>query len=87
MSSTRAATNTFDECDLFEKAMQFSVIEDDDDDDYGSFSIKNRRSRYEKFLCLTRHTHTHAVRVRDREPQNTTQKPQNTTQKDFKYFA
>ena len=61
--------NTFDECDLFEKAMQFSVIaHDDDDDDDESFLTKNCRSQYEKFLYLTRHTRTHAVRVRDREP-------------------
>ena len=75
MSSTRAAMNTFDECDLFEKAMQFSVIAHDDDDDDNdddaddeSFFTKNCRSRYKKFLYLTGHTRTHAVRVRDREP-------------------
>ena len=70
MSSTLAAMNTFDECDLFEKAMQFSVIahDDDDDDDDESFLTKNCRSRYEKFLYSTCHTRTHAVRVRDREP-------------------
>ena len=50
MSSTRAAMNTLDECDLFEKAMQFSVIahdddDDDDDDDDESFLTKNCRSR------------------------------------------
>lgn len=67
MSSTRAAMNTFEECDLFEKAMQFSVISHDDDDDE-SFLIKNCRSQYEKFLYFTRHTRNHAVRVRDREP-------------------
>ena len=71
MSSTRAAMNTFDECDLFEKAMQFSVIAHDDNDDDAddeSFFTKNCRSRYEKFLYLTGHTSTHDVRVRDREP-------------------
>ena len=69
--STRAAMNTFHECDLFDKATQLSVIvneDDDDDDDDESFLIGNCRSRYEKFLYLTRHTRTHAVRVRDREP-------------------
>ena len=41
MSSTRAAMNTFDECDLFDKAMQLSVIAyDDDDDDDESFLMK-----------------------------------------------
>ena len=66
MSSTRAAMNTFHECDLFNKATQLSVIANDNDDE--SFLIGNCRSRYDKFLYFTRHTRTHAVRVRDREP-------------------
>ena len=62
--------NCFDECDLFDKY------------NYELFSIKNCRSRYEKFVYFGRHTRTHvacaesrfflckvrAVPVRDREP-------------------
>ena len=66
MSSTRAAMNTFHECDLFNKATQLSVIASDENDE--SFLIGNCRSRYDKFLYFTRHMRTHAVRVRDREP-------------------
>ena len=65
---TRGAMNTFHECDLFEKSTQLPVIVNDDDDDDESFLIGNCRSRYEKFLYSTRHTRTHAVRVRNREP-------------------
>ena len=78
MSSTRAAMNTFDECDLFDKAMQLSVIAYDDDDDE-SLLIKNCRSRYEKFLYLIRHTRTHAVRGRDREPSRISRKKISST--------
>ena len=51
---------------LFDKAIQLSVIAHDMMKSH--FKKKNCRSRYEKFLYLTRHTRTHAVRVRDREP-------------------
>lgn len=62
MSSTQDA---FDECDIFDKAIQLSVIVHDNNE---PISIKNCRSRYEKFVHLSRHTRTRAVRIRDREP-------------------
>ena len=66
MSSTEAAMNSLHECDIFEKAIQLSVIVHDDNNE--SFSIKNCRSRYEKFVYFGRHTRARAVRVREREP-------------------
>jgi hypothetical protein len=70
MSSIQTAMiNTFDKCDLFDKAVQLSVIvRNNKSNNNESVLIKNCRSRYEKFVYFSRRCHTHAVRVRDRKP-------------------
>ena len=73
MSSAKAVVNSFDECNVFERAAQSSVIVYDNKLNYSNdevFSINtvcNCRSRYDKFVYFNRPS-THGIRVRDREP-------------------
>ena len=73
MSSAKAAVNSFDECNVFERAAQLSVIVYDNklnnsnDEVFSINTVCNCRSRYDKFVYLNR-PRTHATRVRDREP-------------------
>ena len=73
MSSSKAVVNSFDECNVFEKAAQLSVIVYDNklnDSNDEAFSINtacNCRSRYDKFVYFNR-PRTHGIRVCDREP-------------------
>ena len=70
MSSAKAAVNSFDECNVFQKAAQLSVIVYDNklnNRNDGAFSINtvcNCRSRYDKFVYSHR-PRTHGIRVRD----------------------
>ena len=73
MSSEKAAVNSFDECNVFEKAAQLSVIVYDNklnnsnDEAFSINTVCNCRSRYDKFVYFNR-PRTHGIRVRDREP-------------------
>ena len=75
MSLTKAAVKSFDECNVFEKAAQLSVIvydntsklNDSNDEAFSINTVCNCRSRYDKFVYFNR-PHTHGIRVRDREP-------------------
>ena len=73
MSSTKAAVNSFDECNVFEKAAILSVIVFDiklynsNDEAFSINTVCNCRSRYDKFVYFNR-PRTHGIRVRDREP-------------------
>ena len=68
MSSTKAAVNSFDECNVFEKAAQLSVIVYDNKLNDEAFSINTVcicRSRYVNFVYFNR-PRTHGIRVRVR---------------------
>ena len=58
MSSSKAAVNSFDECNVFEKASQLSVIvydnklNDSNDEAFSINTVCNCRSRYEKFYLF-----------------------------------
>ena len=58
MSSTKAAVNSFDECNVFEKAAQLSVIvydnklKNSDDEAFSVNTVCNCRSRYDKFFLF-----------------------------------
>ena len=73
ISSAKAAVNSFDECNVFEKSAQLSVIVHDEkltnsnDEAFSVNTVCNCRSRYDKFVYLNR-LRTHSIRVRDREP-------------------
>ena len=73
MFSAKAVVNSFDECNVFERAAQSSVIVYDNklnnsnDEVFSINTVCNCRSRYDKFVYLNR-PRTHATRVRDREP-------------------
>ena len=73
MSSAKAVVNSFDECNVFERAAQSSVIVYDNklnnsnDEVFSINTVCNCRSRYDKFVYLNR-LRTHSIRVRDREP-------------------
>ena len=73
MSSAKAAVNSFDKCNVFEKAAQLSVIVYDNklnnsnDEAFSINTVCNCRSRYDKFVYFNR-PRTHGIRVRDREP-------------------
>ena len=73
-SSAKAAVNSFDECNVFEKAAQLSVIVYDNklnnsnDEAFSINTVCNCRSRYDKFVYFNR-PRTHGIRVRDRELQ------------------
>ena len=60
MSSTKAAVNSFDECNVFEKAAQLSVIVYDNklrnsnDEAFSVNTVCNCRSRYDKFVYFNR---------------------------------
>ena len=71
MSSTKAAVNSLDECNVIEKAAQLSVIvydnklNDSNDEAFSINTVCNCRSRFDKFVYFNR-PRTHGVR--DREP-------------------
>ena len=73
LSSAKAAVNSFDEGNVFEKAAQLSVIVYDNklnnrnDEAFSINIVCNCRSRYDKFVYFNRPS-THGIRVRDREP-------------------
>ena len=73
MSSAKAAVNSFNECNIFEKAARLSVIVYDNklnnsnDEAFSINTVCNCRSRYDKFVYFNC-PHTHGIRVRDREP-------------------
>ena len=73
MFPTKAAMNSFDECNVFEEAAQLSVIvhdnklNDSNDEAFSINTVCNCRSRYDKFVCFNR-PRTHGIRVRDRKP-------------------
>ena len=73
LSSAKAAVNSFDEGNVFEKAAQLSVIVYDNklnnrnDEAFSINTVCNCRSRYDKFVYFNRPS-THGIRVRDREP-------------------
>ena len=79
MSSTKAAVNSLDECNVFEKAAQLSVIVYDNklnnsnDEAFSINAVCNCRSQYNKFVYFNRPC-THGKRVRDREPSRTPKK-------------
>ena len=72
MSSTKAAVNSFDECNVFEKAAQLSVIvydnklNDSNDEAFSINTVCNCRSRYDNFVYFNR-PRTHGIRVRVRK--------------------
>ena len=73
MSSAKAAVNSFDESNVFEKAAQLSVIVYDNklnksnDEAFSTSTFCNCRSRYDKFVYFNC-PRTRGIRVRDREP-------------------
>ena len=73
MSSAKAAVNSFDESNVFEKAAQLSVIVYDNklnksnDEAFSTSTFCNCRSRYDKFVYFNR-PRTHGIHVCDREP-------------------
>ena len=75
MSSAKAAVNSFDECNVFEKAAQLSVIvydntsklNDSNDEAFSINTVCNCRSRYDNFVYFNR-PRTHGIRVRVRKP-------------------
>ena len=73
MSPTKAAVNSLDECKVFEKAAQLSVIvydnklNDSNDEAFSTNAVCYCRSRYNKFVYFNR-PRTHSIRVCDREP-------------------
>ena len=73
MFPTNAPVNSFDECNVFEKVAQLSVIvhdnklNDSNDEAFSINTVCNCRSRYDKFVYFNR-PRTHGIRVRDREP-------------------
>ena len=73
MSSTKAAVNSFDECNVFEKAAMLSVIVYDNklynsnDEAFSINTVCNCRSRYDKFVYFNR-PRSHGILVCDREP-------------------
>ena len=60
MSSAKAAVNSFDKCNVFEKAAQLSVIVYDNklrnsnDEAFSVNTVCNCRSRYDKFVYFNR---------------------------------
>ena len=73
MSSTKAAVNSFDECNVFEKAAQLSVIlygnklNNSSDEAFSINTVCNCRSLYDKFVYFNRPS-THGISVRDSKP-------------------
>ena len=86
MSPTNAPVNSFDECNVFEKVAQLSVIvydnnklNDSNDEAFSINTVWNCRSRYANFVYFNR-PHTHGIRVRDRKLR------QNTKEKNYTCF-
>ena len=79
MSPINAAVNSFDECNLFEKAAQLSIIvydnklNDRNDEAFSTNTACYCRSRYDKFLYFNC-PRTHGIHVCDREPRRITKK-------------
>ena len=73
MSSTKAAVNSFDECNVFEKAAQLSVtlygnkLNNSSDEAFSINTVCNCRSLYDKFVYFNRPS-TRGISVRDRKP-------------------
>ena len=73
MFPTNAPVNSFDECNVFEKVAQLSVIvhdnklNDSNDEAFSINTVCNCRSRYDKFVYFNR-PRTHGIRVCDRKP-------------------
>ena len=73
MSSTKAAVNSLDECNVFEKAAQLSVIVYDNklnnsnDEAFSINTVCNCRSRYDKFVYFSC-SRIYGIRVQDCEP-------------------
>ena len=73
MSSAKAAVNSFDECNVFEKAAQLSVIlygnklNNSSDEAFSINTVCNCRSLYDKFVYFNRPS-TRGISVRDRKP-------------------
>ena len=73
MFSTKAAVNSFDECNVFEKAAILSVIVFDiklynsNDEAFSINTVCNCRSRYDNFVYFNR-PRTLGIRVCDRKP-------------------
>ena len=73
MSSSKAAVNSFDEYNVFEKAAQLSVLvydnklNDRNNEAFSTNTVCNCRSRYDKFVYFNR-PRTHGIHVCDREP-------------------
>ena len=73
MSSAKAAMNSLDECNVFEKAAQLSVIVYDNilnnsnNEAFSMNTVCNCRSRYNKFVYFNCPP-THGVHICDREP-------------------
>ena len=73
MSSTKAAVNSFDECNVFEKAAMLSVIVYDNklynsnDEAFSINTVCYCRSRYDNFVYFNR-PRTHGICVCDRKP-------------------
>ena len=80
MFPTKAAMNSFDECNVFEEAAQLSVIahdnklNDSNDEAFSINTVWNCRSRYDKFVYFNR-PRTHGIRAQH-----------NTKEKSFTYF-
>ena len=68
-----SSVNSFDECNVFEKASMLSVIVYDNklynsnDEAFSINTVCNCRSRYDNFVYFNR-PRTHGIRVRDRKP-------------------
>ena len=73
ISSAKAAVNSFDECNVFEKAAQLSVIlygnklNNSSDEAFSINTVCNCRSLYDKFVYFNRPS-TRGISVRDRKP-------------------
>ena len=79
MSSPKPTMNSFDVCNVFERAAQLSVIvldnklHNSNDEAFSKNAVCNCRSRHDKFVYFNR-PRTHDIRVRDREPRRTPNK-------------
>ena len=73
MSSPKRAVNSFDVCNVFERAAQLSVIvlgnklNNSNDEAFSINAVCNCRSRHDKFVYFNR-PRTNDIHVRDREP-------------------
>ena len=73
MSSAKAAVDSFDECNVFERAAQLSVIvfdnklDNSNDEAFSINTVCNCRSRYDKFVYFSC-SRIYGIRVQDCEP-------------------